>query len=96
MHDREPAMMKMLLDRLVAARAERDELPRFSRDWHDADARLHAIERAIFRVPIAAPAPLETVADRPPPQVLEWEGSAGSHEPAASERCGERREERAG
>jgi hypothetical protein len=56
MQDREPAMMKRLLDRLLAARARREREERFSDAWRAADAEMHAIERAIFRVPLGAAA----------------------------------------
>ena len=52
MHDREPNVMKRLLERLLAARARRDREERFSEAWRAADAEMHAIERAIFRVPL--------------------------------------------
>jgi hypothetical protein len=52
MHDREPKEMKRLLERLLAARARRDREERFSEAWRAADAEMHAIERAIFRVPV--------------------------------------------
>jgi hypothetical protein len=52
MQDREPVIMKTLLDRLLAARARRDGEERFSEAWQAADAEMHAIERAIFRVPL--------------------------------------------
>jgi hypothetical protein len=51
MHDREPAMLKRLLDRLHDARSRRDAEPRFSDGWREADAVMHDIERAIFRSP---------------------------------------------
>jgi hypothetical protein len=51
MDDREPTIIRRLLDRLIAARARRDREARFSQPWHAADAEMHAIERAIFRVP---------------------------------------------
>lgn len=56
MHDREPNVMKRLLERLLAARARRDREERFSEPWRAADAEMHAIERAIFRVPLEAAA----------------------------------------
>ncbi|MFL5679782.1 MAG: hypothetical protein ACJ77B_04205 [Chloroflexota bacterium] len=56
MQDREPAMMKRLLDRLLAARTRREREERFSDAWRAADAEMHAIERAIFRVPLGAAA----------------------------------------
>jgi hypothetical protein len=56
MHEREPATMKRLLDRLLAARARREREERFSDAWRAADAEMHAIERAIFRVPLGAAA----------------------------------------
>jgi hypothetical protein len=56
MHDREPNEIKRLLERLLAARARRDREERFSEPWRAADAEMHAIERAIFRVPVDAPA----------------------------------------
>lgn len=56
MHEREPTIMKRLLERLMAARARRDREERFSDPWRSADAEMHAIERAIFRVPIETPA----------------------------------------
>jgi hypothetical protein len=55
MQDRQPAMMKRLLERLLAARARRDREERFSEAWHAADAEMHEIERAIFRVPADHP-----------------------------------------
>jgi hypothetical protein len=63
MHDREPVIMQRLLDRLVAARRRRDREERYSAAWHQADAEMHAIERAIFRVPVEHPAPAP---NRPP------------------------------
>lgn len=54
MHEREPTIMKRLLERLMAARARRDREERFSDPWRAADAEMHAIERAIFRVPVEA------------------------------------------
>ncbi|HKG57416.1 MAG TPA: hypothetical protein VKA85_09215 [Candidatus Limnocylindrales bacterium] len=52
MQDREPTTMKRLLDRLLEARARREREERFSDAWRAADAEMHAIERAIFRVPL--------------------------------------------
>ena len=60
MGERQPATLKRLLDRLLATRARRDREERFSEPWHAADAELHAIERAIFRVPVDATAPSST------------------------------------
>ena len=52
MHDREPTIIKRLLERLLATRARRDREPRYSDAWHAAYTEMHAIERAIFRVPV--------------------------------------------
>jgi hypothetical protein len=52
MFDRDQTIMKGLLDRLLAARARRDRETRYSDSWRAADDELHAIERAIFRVPL--------------------------------------------
>jgi len=60
MHEREPTSMKRLLDRLLSVRARRDREQRFSDGWLAADAELHAIERAIFRVPIEGEAQART------------------------------------
>jgi hypothetical protein len=51
MHEREPTMIRQLLDRLFETRARRDREERFSDRWLKADAEMHAIERSIFRVP---------------------------------------------
>lgn len=53
MPDREPTLIKQLLDRLLAARARRDREVRLSDSWRAADAEMHQIERAIFRAPLA-------------------------------------------
>ncbi|HEY7589495.1 MAG TPA: hypothetical protein VH723_00745 [Candidatus Limnocylindrales bacterium] len=45
-------MTRRLLERLLTTRARRDREERFSESWHAADAELHDIERAIFRVPL--------------------------------------------
>ena len=50
--DAEPTRIKRLLDRLLAVRARRDAEPRWSDRWHELDAELHTIERAVFRAPI--------------------------------------------
>lgn len=47
---REPTLIKRLLDRLLATRDRRDREIRFSEAWQAADAEMHSIERAIFRV----------------------------------------------
>jgi hypothetical protein len=52
MFDRDQTIMKRLLDRLLATRARRDREVRYSDSWRAADDELHAIERAIFRVPL--------------------------------------------
>jgi hypothetical protein len=51
MSDREPNTIKQLRDALLEARGRRDREERFSEPWHAADAEMHAIERAIFRLP---------------------------------------------
>jgi hypothetical protein len=51
--DLEPARIKRLLDRLLAVRARRDAESRWSDRWLELDAEMHAIERAVFRVPVA-------------------------------------------
>jgi len=56
MTDREPTILRKLLQRLLTARARRNREDRFSKPWHAADVELHEIERAIFRLP-AEPAP---------------------------------------
>ena len=65
MHDREPTIIKRLLDRLLAARARRDSEPRHSAAWQDADAEMHRIERAIFRLPLEGAPDDEPVAGGP-------------------------------
>jgi len=52
-HDLEPARIKRLLDRLLAARERRDAERRWSDRWLELDAEMHAIERAVFRMPLA-------------------------------------------
>jgi hypothetical protein len=47
----EPTIIKRLLARLLATRARRDREERHTEPWNAADAELHAIERAIFRLP---------------------------------------------
>jgi hypothetical protein len=47
----EPTILKRLLRRLLATRARRDREQRHTGPWNAADAELHAIERAIFRLP---------------------------------------------
>jgi hypothetical protein len=64
--DREPTTMKRLLERLLVARARRDREVRFSEPWQAADAAMHAIERAIFRVPLERAEPGSRDADAPP------------------------------
>jgi hypothetical protein len=63
MYEREPKMIRHLLDCLFEARARRDREERFSDRWLEADAEMHAIERSIFRVPAEAdlddPSPAE-------------------------------------
>jgi hypothetical protein len=54
MHDRERKVMQRLLERLRAARSRRDREERFSEPWRAADAEMHVIERAIFRMPLDA------------------------------------------
>jgi hypothetical protein len=54
MHEREPKIIRQLLERLFAVRARRDREERLSDRWLEADAEMHAIERAIFRVPAGA------------------------------------------
>jgi hypothetical protein len=51
-HEPEPARIKRLLDGLVAARERRDGERRWSDRWLALDAEMHAIERAVFRMPI--------------------------------------------
>ena len=51
MHDREPAILKRLLDHLHEVRSRRDAEPRFSDAWRAADTEMHDIERTIFRSP---------------------------------------------
>jgi len=51
MHEREPKIIRQLLERLFVARARRDGEERYSDRWLEADAEMHAVERAIFRVP---------------------------------------------
>jgi len=53
MREREPTVIKQLLDRLLAARARRDREVRLSEAWRAADSEMHQIERAIFRAPLA-------------------------------------------
>jgi hypothetical protein len=48
----EPATIRTLLDRLLAARARRDREVRFSEPWRVADLDMHELETAIFRVPL--------------------------------------------
>ena len=52
MHELEPLRIKRLLDRMLTARARRDAEPRWSARWHELDAELHRIERAVFHAPI--------------------------------------------
>ena len=52
MTDRDPTLLKRLLDRLLVTRARRDREARFTDAWQAADSDLHEIERAIFRTPI--------------------------------------------
>lgn len=54
MNDRDPTLLKRLLDRLLVTRARRDREARFTDAWEAADSELHEIERAIFRAPLAA------------------------------------------
>ncbi len=61
MNDREPAMLKRLLDRLHEARSRRDAEPRFSDAWREADAEMHDIERTIFRSPFDMAAEAEPI-----------------------------------
>ena len=55
MGDGDPATIRRLLDRLLAARARRDREVRFSDRWRAADADMHELEVAIFRVPLEPP-----------------------------------------
>jgi hypothetical protein len=55
MHDRDPNLLKRLLDRLLVTRARRDREARFTDAWEAADDELHEIERAIFRAPVETP-----------------------------------------
>jgi hypothetical protein len=55
MTDREPTIIRRLLDRLLAARARRDREERFSEPWQAADTELRTIERAIFALPVERP-----------------------------------------
>lgn len=61
MNDREPVMLKRLLDRLHEARSRRDAEPRFSEAWREADAEMHEIERTVFRSPFDLAAEAERV-----------------------------------
>jgi hypothetical protein len=54
MRQREPTLLKRLLDRLLVTRARRDREARFTDAWQAADIELHEIERAIFRTPLGA------------------------------------------
>ena len=56
----EPATIRRLLDRLLAARARRDREVRFSDPWRAADHDMHELEAAIFRVPLAPPRRMRT------------------------------------
>jgi hypothetical protein len=55
MRDGDPATIRALLDRLLAARARRDGEARFSDAWRTADTEMHEIESAIFRMPPEPP-----------------------------------------
>jgi hypothetical protein len=55
MRDAKPATIRMLLDRLLAARARRDREERFSEPWRAADHDMHELETEIFRVPPEPP-----------------------------------------
>lgn len=57
MDERQGTLMRRLLDRLLATRARRDREEWLSVPWQAADAELHEIEKAIFRVPLDEPAP---------------------------------------
>ncbi len=94
MHDREPTIMNRLLERLLAARARRDHEERFSDAWQAADLEMHAIERAIFRVPVESPHALERPAgsEAPAPTWIHEHGrhdaARGSSDRYESERAG--------
>jgi hypothetical protein len=51
----EPATIRRLLDRLLAARARRDREVRFSDSWRAADSAMRELEVAIFRLPLERP-----------------------------------------
>jgi hypothetical protein len=51
----EPATIRTLLDRLLAARARRDREVRFSAPWRAADNVMRELEVAIFRLPLERP-----------------------------------------
>jgi hypothetical protein len=55
MRNGEPATIRALLDRLLAARARRDREERFSAPWRAADTDMHELELAIFRLPLDPP-----------------------------------------
>jgi hypothetical protein len=52
MRDGQPAIIRALLDRLLAARARRDREVRFSEPWRAADGDMRELEDAIFHVPL--------------------------------------------
>jgi hypothetical protein len=64
MREGQPATIRSLLDRLLAARARRDREVRFSEPWRAADSAMREIEVAIFRVPIEPPRPLRRTGPR--------------------------------
>ena len=51
MTEREPTLLRRLLDRLLSTRARRDREVRYSDAWQTADTELREIEREIFRAP---------------------------------------------
>jgi hypothetical protein len=51
----EPATIRRLLDRLLAARARRDREVRVSDSWRAADSAMRELEVAIFRLPLEQP-----------------------------------------
>ncbi|HVL54783.1 MAG TPA: hypothetical protein VM344_11055 [Vitreimonas sp.] len=86
MHEREPTIMKDLLERLLATRARRDCEARFSEPWQAADAEMHAIERQIFRVPFDTI--LDAGEDQPTAERAPTRLQDHVHSPYRSQRAG--------
>lgn len=88
MHDREPAILKRLLDRLHEARSRRDAEPRFSDAWRAADTEMHDIERTIFRSPFDIASEPEPVAVGELPRIRRRNASPAATSEYARDRAG--------